>query len=300
MERLVFAPAARDVLRAGLGVPGSRRGRLALDRLAGYTGPDRFDSSSRFQDQPGYRASSAFSGRAGAGWIGLWAPPDARIAWISWTTPRPLRLSSLRPYSVQRAGAPSDGGADELARRIQRPAAGRREGTVDAAERRHRAQPFRVTVLDAAFPATVTGASVRPARSGIGSVSLRASSRSRSRAAVAARAVRHGCGVGRRPPGAAAPRGSVADSTPASRSPPRGVGAATAADAEWAPAYSGSVASRPVQRRSAALRLAGAVAGRIDRLGRPRRRPRPHRPELGERRAGRAQRPVLAGARREL
>ena len=34
----------------------------------GMAGRDRFDSSARFQDQPAYRASSAFNGRADPGW----------------------------------------------------------------------------------------------------------------------------------------------------------------------------------------------------------------------------------------
>src|SRR6185312_415357 len=96
IERLVFAPAARSYSVAAWVYPAVDAADSTLDRLAGYTGRVTFDSSSRFQDQPAYRASSAFSGRPGAGWIGLWAPTEAPDPWISWTTPRPLRVSSVR------------------------------------------------------------------------------------------------------------------------------------------------------------------------------------------------------------
>ena len=51
-------------------------------------------SSSRFQGQPRWRASSAFDGDGRTAWIGQWV--ERAPAWIAWETPRPLRLRRLR------------------------------------------------------------------------------------------------------------------------------------------------------------------------------------------------------------
>lgn len=171
IERLVFAPAARSYSVRAWVYPAVSAADSTLDRLAGYTGRERFDSSSRFQDQPAYRASSAFSGRPGAGWIGLWAPADAPDPWISWSTPRPLRVSSVRlmPSSepVRRptlvriswpggSSAPLSVGAD---------------GTV-ALPSAVTARSFRVTVLGAAFPPGATARQQQARAVGIGSVAV--------------------------------------------------------------------------------------------------------------------------------
>ena len=100
IQRIVFAPATRSYtpsawVHVAPGTPDS-----TLDRLAGYRGPDRFDSSSRFDDVPSYRASRAFAPVTGSGsrpgWIGFTRGGAAPAPWISWTTPAPLRVSSLR------------------------------------------------------------------------------------------------------------------------------------------------------------------------------------------------------------
>jgi hypothetical protein len=100
IRRIVFAPAARTYtpsawVHAAVSTPDS-----TLDRLAGYRGPDRFDSSSRFDDTPAYRASRAFAPASGStartGWIGFDRGGAAPAPWIGWSTPRPLRVSQLR------------------------------------------------------------------------------------------------------------------------------------------------------------------------------------------------------------
>src|SRR6185312_14619263 len=211
IERLVFAPAARSYSVAAWVYPAVNTADSTLDRLAGYTGPERFDSSSRFQDQPAYRASSAFSGRPGAGWIGLWAPAEAPDPWISWTTPRPLRVSSVRltPSSrpVRRptvvriswpggSTAPLPVGAD---------------GSV-ALPSPVTARSFRVTVLGAVFPAGTTARQQQARAVGIGSVSVAGL---KPVAMPVSGALRAPCGTvavsvgGRRVP--LAPHGTVAD-----------------------------------------------------------------------------------------
>jgi hypothetical protein len=155
IERLVFAPAARSYSVQAWVYPAVTAADSTLDRLAGYTGNERFDSSSRFQDQPAYRASSAFSGRPGAGWIGLWAPADAPDPWISWTTPRPLHLSSLRlAASTQLVRRPtlvrlSWPGGSSGALAVGADGTVTLPGPVTA-------RSFRVTILRAVFPAGAT------------------------------------------------------------------------------------------------------------------------------------------------
>ena len=171
MDRLVFAPAARDYTVQAWVYPAVTARDSTLDRVAGYGGPDRFESSARFQDQPAYRASSAFDGRRGAGWIGLWAPPDAPAPWLSWTTPRPLRISSLRltpssepvrrPTVVQLSWPGGSSGPLRVGR----------DGSVTM-PRSIRASSFRLTVLDAAFPAAGIVRERQARAVGIGAVSV--------------------------------------------------------------------------------------------------------------------------------
>jgi arabinofuranan 3-O-arabinosyltransferase len=171
IERLIFAPAARSYAVDAWVYPAVTAADSTLDRLAGYTGPDTFNSSSRFQDQPAYRASSAFSGRAGAGWIGLWAPTEAPAPWISWSTSHPTRVSSLRlapssrpvrrPTEVRLSwpggsSGPLPVGADGI---VALPSAAT-------------ARSFRLTVLGAAFPATATARQRQARAVGIGAVSV--------------------------------------------------------------------------------------------------------------------------------
>ncbi len=171
IDRLVFAPAARSYAADAWAYPAVGAADPALDRLAGYRGPDRFDSSSRFQNQPAYRASSAFDGRADPGWVGVWLRPQAPAPWISWQTPRPLTVSRLRlassplvvrhPTVVQLSW--SGGASPPL------PVGPRGDVVLRSPVR---ASAFRLTVLDAQFPPGATARQRRADAVGIGAVVL--------------------------------------------------------------------------------------------------------------------------------
>jgi hypothetical protein len=91
-----------------------------LDSLAGTTGPGTASSSSRFDNRPGYRASSAFDGDPATAWVGQWIP--GQPAALSWTTRRPVTVRRLRlvappfvaraPTEVRLNGADAKVGAD--------------------------------------------------------------------------------------------------------------------------------------------------------------------------------------------
>jgi hypothetical protein len=66
----------------------------ALDRLVGMRGPGSATSSSRFDNRPGYRASSAFDGSATTAWVGQWIP--GQPAFLQWTTPKRTVVRRLR------------------------------------------------------------------------------------------------------------------------------------------------------------------------------------------------------------
>jgi arabinofuranan 3-O-arabinosyltransferase len=173
IDRLVFAPAGRTYSLQAWVYPAVGTRDATLDRLAGYRGPVTADSSGRFQDQPAYRASSAFGRPGGAGWIGVWQRPPAPAPWISWTTAKTQRISRLRlkpsvlvvrrPTLVRLSWArgaspPLPVGADGSVV-LPHPVLGR---------------AFRLTILGASFPA---GATLRQRESlavGIGSLSVRA------------------------------------------------------------------------------------------------------------------------------
>ena len=95
IDRLIFAPASRRYSTDAWVYPAVDTPDAAFDRLAGMHG-ETFNSSARFQDQPAYRASSAFDGTASPGWIGVWVRPQGPPPWISWTVPRALRFSRLQ------------------------------------------------------------------------------------------------------------------------------------------------------------------------------------------------------------
>ena len=115
----------------------------------------RFESSGRFKNQPRYRASSAFDVRRDTAWIGIWARPSAPHPWISWSTRRPLTVSSLqltparspirRPSVVRLSWA---GGSTPPLRVAA-------DGAV-VLPRAARARAFRLTILKARFPAAAT------------------------------------------------------------------------------------------------------------------------------------------------
>ena len=244
IDRLVFAPAARSYSVQAWVYPAVTAADSTLDRMAGYKGPERFDSSSRFQDQPAYRASSAFSRQAGRGLdrpvgAGRGAGPVDLVDHAA-----PAARVERAADAVQPSSSPADAGPDQLARGIERPLAVGADGTVALAGP-VTARSFRVTVLRAAFPAGATAREQQVRAVGIGAVVGRGpASRSRSRERSPARAVRDGGGVGLRAPRAAgaAGHGRRARRRPAAAAPPP-AGAPPPA-CRWAPVSSGSPPSR--------------------------------------------------------
>lgn len=121
----------------------------ALDRLAGYRGRVIATSSSRFQDRPAWRASSALDGARDSAWIGGFLP--GQTAWIQWRSQHEMKMSSLtlvaprqdvrRPTRVQIRWP--GGSTPVLA------VAG--DGQVRL-RRAVTARSFRLEILDAAFP----------------------------------------------------------------------------------------------------------------------------------------------------
>ena len=99
LDRVVFAPARAPTTSSAWVDPSVDAADSALDRLAGWRGPERFDSSGRFHDLPRHRASRAFDGDPSTSWLGIWARPAAPYPWISWTTAKPttVRGSGLEP-----------------------------------------------------------------------------------------------------------------------------------------------------------------------------------------------------------
>jgi hypothetical protein len=94
LDRIFSPPAARSWRANGWVTVAPTALDDEIDALAGYAGPSRLNSSSRFEGTPGYRASSAFDGDPNSAWVGSWNPN--RLAWLSWTAPRPVALSTLR------------------------------------------------------------------------------------------------------------------------------------------------------------------------------------------------------------
>jgi hypothetical protein len=171
IDRVVFAPAARSYRVDAWVAPAVDAPDPALDRLTGMRGPWSFDSSSRFQDQARYRASSAFDADPASAWIGVWIPPDSPQPWISWTGPRPLTISRLRltppalPVRRPTVVALSWPGGSSGALRVAA------DGTV-VLPRAARASSFRLTILDAQLPAGAPARAASARAVGIGTLSV--------------------------------------------------------------------------------------------------------------------------------
>ncbi|MGA2008915.1 MAG: alpha-(1-_3)-arabinofuranosyltransferase family protein [Solirubrobacteraceae bacterium] len=170
IQRIVFAPVTRAYAASAWVYPAVGTPDSTLDRLAGYRGPDVFDSSGRFQDQPAYRASSAFAAGSRVGWIGVWRP-GAPAPWISWSTPRALTVSRLTiaPSAMvvrraTRVALSFSGGATG-------PLVVGPGGTVTL-PRPVTARAFRLTILSAAFPAGATAQQRQALAVGIGALSV--------------------------------------------------------------------------------------------------------------------------------
>ncbi len=86
IDRLFALPVSRRFQATAWTTAAPQAPDDALDRLAGYRGPARATSSSRFDGLPGVRASRALDGDPHTAWIGDWDPGVP--AWIQWRSPR--------------------------------------------------------------------------------------------------------------------------------------------------------------------------------------------------------------------
>ncbi len=153
LERELRPPAARAFEADAWVSPSPDAHDDALDALAGAGGTARLNSSSRFQGQPRWRASSAFDGDGRTAWIGQWV--ERAPAWIAWETPRPLRVRRLRlapapevvrfPTRVRLITPGGDSGPLRVG-----------AGGVVTLRRPLRSRTFRLEVLAAAFPPGAT------------------------------------------------------------------------------------------------------------------------------------------------
>ena len=155
ISREVVSPAARSYGIDARVAPGVNTPDSAFDQLAGVRGAATLTSSSRFQDLPRYRASSAFDGDPATSWIGLWIRPFAPAPWLAWHTAKPVTVRRLhiappaqpvrRPTRVQlswpRGSSPPLPVAANGTVTLPHPA---------------RARSFRLTILAARFPAGLT------------------------------------------------------------------------------------------------------------------------------------------------
>jgi hypothetical protein len=171
IQRVVFAPAARSYALDAWIYPAVDARDSQLDRLLRRRTAARFESSGRFENQPRYRASSAFDGREGTAWVGIWARPSSPYPWISWRARRPLTISKMRiaparvlmrrPSVVRLSW--SSGSTPPL--RVGA------DGTVTL-PRPVRARSFRLTILESRFPAGATARQRSTRAVGIGSLSV--------------------------------------------------------------------------------------------------------------------------------
>jgi arabinofuranan 3-O-arabinosyltransferase len=94
LARTIEPPAARRWTVQGWVHVDAKAPDDALDRLAGVSGPGSATSSSRFDNRPGYRASSAFDANPATAWVGQWIP--GQPAFLQWATLRPVTVGRLR------------------------------------------------------------------------------------------------------------------------------------------------------------------------------------------------------------
>ncbi len=133
-HRVVFAPA-RSLLRAWRRGCSRRWTRPTRTSTGSWAPGGSTGSTPRgaFDNQPRYRASSAFDGRPGTAWVGIWAPPGAQRPYVAWRRRGRSTVSRLRLSPRSAADPPPDGRAGELANgRSTRPLRVGPDGTVDA------------------------------------------------------------------------------------------------------------------------------------------------------------------------
>jgi arabinofuranan 3-O-arabinosyltransferase len=171
INRTVRAPETRSYAVDARVSPAVTAADSAFDRLAGVRSTTVMTSSSRFQNQPRYRASSAFDGDPSTAWVGIWIRPAAPPPWIAWHTPAPLNVTRLRiapaPLPVRRPTVVqitwSGGGSPPLTVGS--------DGTV-VLPHAVRARAFRITILKAAFAPGLTARQRAVRAVGIGSLSV--------------------------------------------------------------------------------------------------------------------------------
>jgi arabinofuranan 3-O-arabinosyltransferase len=171
IDRLVFAPATRSYSARAWVYPAVGTSDASLDRFVGVRSAETFNSSSRFQDQPAYRASSAFSRSGGPGWVGVHRPGGAPDPWISWSTPRPMMVTHLTL-----APSPLPVGRPTLVR-LSWPGGSTAPlkpgpGGVVTLLSPARARAFRLTILQASFPSSITARERQAPAVGIGHVQV--------------------------------------------------------------------------------------------------------------------------------
>jgi len=98
IKRSFTAPTTRSYkVRAWLSVS-QAASDAELDGLAGYRGSSQFTSSGRFENQPRYRASSAFDGSSSRYWLGSWIKSAG--AWLEWSLPNQVTVKRFKLRSA--------------------------------------------------------------------------------------------------------------------------------------------------------------------------------------------------------
>jgi arabinofuranan 3-O-arabinosyltransferase len=94
MRRIFELPAPRRFSASAWVTTFSQTADDTLDRLAGYQGPVRATSSSRFDGEPQWRASSALDGNPRTAWIGDYS--GAQPPWLQVRVNHPVSIAALR------------------------------------------------------------------------------------------------------------------------------------------------------------------------------------------------------------
>ncbi len=93
IHRIVNVPTTRVFRPAGWASPAPWASDPKFDQLVGMKGGWTFNGSARFEGQPIHRASSAFDRNPGTAWVGEFR--SGIKPWISWKSPKPVRVTSL-------------------------------------------------------------------------------------------------------------------------------------------------------------------------------------------------------------
>lgn len=95
LDRILPMPTSRKFSADAWVAPGVDQPDSALDRLTGLRGTGAFTSSSRFHNQPRFRASSAFDKDPSSAWVSLWIRETSPDPWIAWSTTAPQTITRL-------------------------------------------------------------------------------------------------------------------------------------------------------------------------------------------------------------